>query len=246
MNKITRETKESFDSWAESYDGGILIPLLFRRIQKKIVKITGDYENKNILDVGCGTGNLIMMMHDRNKNNKFTGVDISEKMIDIARDKTRGCENIEFIVGKTGSLPFRRNSFDYVTSSVSFHHWPEHEEALKEIYEMIKPSGKLLIADLTIPLFGGKGTNAVVSSKEMSRMMSNVGLGNIQKFSPSNHGKYGLASAILGIPMALYGISMGNTACSLTAAAMIAGGIVYSIPDWTSQITVGEKISIER
>ncbi|MFH1710909.1 MAG: class I SAM-dependent methyltransferase [Nanoarchaeota archaeon] len=242
MDKNIRETKDSFDNWAESYDAGILTPLLFKRIQRKIVRIVGELENKDVLDVGCGTGSLIIMIYDKNKTNRFTGVDISENMIEAARKKTSGHKNIEFIVGKTGNLPFDRDRFDYVISSVSFHHWPEHEMALKELYDLVKPSGKLLIADLTIPQFGGRGTNAVVSSKEMSQMMSNAGFGNIKRFSPSSHGRYGVVSAVLGIPIAVYGVAMKNPAYCITSAAMIAGGIIYSIPDWTSQITVGEKI----
>ena len=241
ISRVVTDTKKSFADWSHKYDSGILMPLFFRRIHKKVNNLIGDVNGKSVLDVGCGTGEFIAKISDENPEAKITGIDLSEEMLAIARIKNKGRRNIELLIGDSGKLPFDDERFDYVISTVSLHHWPNQKKSVREIYHVLKPRGKVLIADLMVPGIGGKGTNRILPPKRMRELFSDSGFRNIQQYSASDSGKYGLASAALGIPIAIGGLASANLPACAIAAGMIAGGLTYSCPDWTSRITIGEK-----
>lgn len=97
-----------------------------------------------LLDVGCGTAFLIDLLskeHDAN----FYGLDLSDKMIEIA--KSKNIKNVEFVVGKSNELPYEDNAFDIVVCSQSFHHYPYQDEAVDEVYRVLKKGGLYILSD---------------------------------------------------------------------------------------------------
>ena len=116
-----------------------------------------------VLDLGCGTGVLTRMIADRLDSKAAgvsVGIDAAAKMIHVARKK-RGSQNCRFEVMAAEDLSFENQSFDAVVSSLFFHHVPLDlkEEALTESYRVLRPGGRLVIADMHIPTtwMGGIG-----------------------------------------------------------------------------------------
>ena len=97
-----------------------------------------------LLDVPCGTGRCIPLI--LNRNLLYTGVDVSEDMLKISRDKTSSAPNFKLIQADARALPFSDGEFDHLIS-FKFVKWlPNDEvvyEVLKEFRRVVK--GKLLI-----------------------------------------------------------------------------------------------------
>ncbi len=113
-----------------------------------------------VLDVGCGTGEVALLAKTRTKAGKVHGIDPAPEMIAVARSKAaRRKLEIDFRVGVIEALPFPDASMDVVTSSLMMHHLPEDLKVrgLAEVYRVLKPGGRLLVADFmqTIPFHPG-------------------------------------------------------------------------------------------
>jgi ubiquinone/menaquinone biosynthesis C-methylase UbiE len=100
-----------------------------------------------VLDVACGTGEFERLLLDNNPTQRITGVDISEKMLDIAREKYRVYSNVEFHQTSANSLPFASHTFDIAVCANAFHYFEQPLVALSEIKRVVKPNGKLIILD---------------------------------------------------------------------------------------------------
>jgi len=108
-----------------------------------------------VLDLGCGTGVLTRMIADRldsKVGGVSVGIDAAAKMILVA-GKKRGSGNCRFEVMAAEDLSFEDQSFDAVVSSLFFHHVPLDlkEKALSESFRILRPGGRLIIADMHIP-----------------------------------------------------------------------------------------------
>ena len=108
-----------------------------------------------VLDLGCGTGVLTRMIADRldsKSGGVSVGIDAAAKMILVA-GKKRGSGNCRFEVMAAEDLSFEDQSFDVVVSSLFFHHIPLDlkEKTLAESFRILRPGGRLIIADMHIP-----------------------------------------------------------------------------------------------
>ena len=79
-------------------------------------------------------------------------MDLSDEMIRVARNKQ--IEGAEFVVSSADKLPYPDESFDIVTCSQSFHHYPYPEQAIREAKRVLKPGGLYILSDTGI---GGVG-----------------------------------------------------------------------------------------
>jgi ubiquinone/menaquinone biosynthesis C-methylase UbiE len=156
-----------------------------RESYPKIVAEALSQPFKTVLDIGCGTGALLMTIHQRKKDAKLFGVDISEEMIKVAQAKLGNAADLT--VSESEKLPFKNGSFDLVLCTFSFHHHPNPTIVFKEMYRVLSPQGRLVMADplgptplrlvmnMLIP-FMNDGTVHYYSKKEMFRLAESAGL----------------------------------------------------------------------
>lgn len=150
------QTEGRLIRWATHYDLAVNITTLgqARRLRKITVNQALVNPGDSVLDVGCGTGEVTLLAKSRAKAGSVYGIDPAPEMIAVARKKAaRKRLEIDFRVGVIEALPFSDSSMDVVTSSLMMHHLPENLKVrgLAEIYRILKPGGRLLIADFLRP-----------------------------------------------------------------------------------------------
>jgi SAM-dependent methyltransferase len=124
-----------------------------RALRQRTVTLARLQPGDAVLDVGCGTGTLAMEAARRvGRAGRVAGVDPSPEQIARARAKAaRRHVPIEFQIGVIEQLAFPDQTFDVVFSTLMMHHLPESlkRQGLAEIARVLKPGGRLVIADFT-------------------------------------------------------------------------------------------------
>ena len=145
INKILAETEIGYDSIADKFSSTRAFMWRDLGFVKDLMK-PGD----RVLDFGCGNGRLAGFL--QNNYGEYVGVDVSQKLINIARDNNRELSSrVKFlkINSKHSKLPFEDNYFDVIFSIAVFHHFPTKEyrlKAAKELHRVLKPNGKIIVS----------------------------------------------------------------------------------------------------
>ena len=101
-------------------------------------------KNANILDIGCGTGEITSSLHKRFGCNTI-GIDISQKMVEHCRSRYTG-KNLHFEEGNISDLKFQSRKFD-LTLSLSIIEWlVDYEKAIKEVARVLKHNGQWIVS----------------------------------------------------------------------------------------------------
>jgi ubiquinone/menaquinone biosynthesis C-methylase UbiE len=150
------QTEGTLIRWAPYYDLAVNLTTLghARLLRKLTVDNALIRPGDSVLDVGCGTGEVTLLAKTSAREGKVYGIDPAPEMIAVARRKAaRKRLDVDFRVGVIEALPFPDSSIDVVTSSLMMHHLPEELKVrgLAEIYRVLKPGGRLLIADFMRP-----------------------------------------------------------------------------------------------
>lgn len=156
-NEIPAQTEGRLIRWAPYYDIVVNAFTLgqIRRLREMTVTLAQIKAGDSVLDVGCGPGSVTIPAKIRaGLHGKAAGIDPAPEMIAVARRKAarKGLE-IDFRLGVIEALPFPDASFDVATSSLMIHHLPVDLQVrgLAEIYRVLKPGGRILIADFMRP-----------------------------------------------------------------------------------------------
>ncbi len=133
-----KQVKSHFEEEAEIFDELIktLIPYYEDMIESMILALPFHQKEKiNVLDLGCGTGNISLKVKERFPNARITSVDMAKNMIKMAKHKLASYNDIEFIIADVRDLEFV-DEFDAVVSSLALHHL--HHPEKKPYYHRIK------------------------------------------------------------------------------------------------------------
>jgi ubiquinone/menaquinone biosynthesis C-methylase UbiE len=138
--------------WARAYD--LTNGLLGRRRKRLREMFADDLElqaGDRVLDVGCGTGRLAMIFAERvAPTGSVAGIDAADEMIKRAASRARKQDlPVAFEVAFAQRLPFPTATFDAVACMLALHHVAEDDQqaAVQEMYRVLKPDGRLLIAE---------------------------------------------------------------------------------------------------
>ena len=126
------------------------IDILWR---KRAVRLLKNHQPKLILDIATGTGDFAIEALSLNPE-KIIGVDISEGMLSIGREKLikkNLTDKIELISGDSEFLPFEDNFFDAVIVSFGVRNFENLEKGLSDMLRVLKPGGKVVILEFSKP-----------------------------------------------------------------------------------------------
>ena len=146
-NEWKDRARKEFDDWAGEYDKSVLQKYLFAPAHNALLDEVASDGKKRLLDIGCGTGVFAKRATELIDGIHVQGLDISEEMIRVAEEKATDDGRLLFTVGDSEHLPFDDNTFDAVTCSNSFHHYPRPTVVLKEFHRVLAPDGHVMIVD---------------------------------------------------------------------------------------------------
>lgn len=136
------------------YDFFIRLLMPEREMREALMKRIAPSPGMRILDLGCGTGTFGIMLARANPGTEVIGIDPDPDIVRMAeRKKSRPAAGLAFRIAGAQALPFGRDAFDVVVSTLVFHHLPPtvKRAALREAARVLRPGGRLLILDFGRP-----------------------------------------------------------------------------------------------
>lgn len=137
-----------WDFWADKYDRLWVQKYSLGPSRREIIKaltpmIKEDRKYK-LLDMGCGTGQLLRELQEdfKNFNIEYTGVDISPKMIEKCREQDH---KTKYIVSNMDDFEAQQEAFDFIICSHSFPYYPHKSKAIEKFQQLLAKDGVLLL-----------------------------------------------------------------------------------------------------
>jgi len=137
-----------FDAWSVIYDLPLVQRATYRPVHDAVLQTLAARPAVRVLDVGCGTGQLAARIKRERPATDVVGCDFSAGMLSRAAGR---CHQVRWIRGDAGRLPFHDGTFDVVTSTEAFHWFPDQEAVLREVYRVLTPGGRFLLAMVNPP-----------------------------------------------------------------------------------------------
>ncbi len=122
--------------------------------RKKALSYLKEMNPKTLLDVATGTADVAILANKILQPKKITGIDISNGMLELGREKIKKLQlqnKIELLEGDSENINFPDNSFDAATVAFGVRNFANLEKGLKEILRVLKPGGKLVILEFSKP-----------------------------------------------------------------------------------------------
>jgi demethylmenaquinone methyltransferase/2-methoxy-6-polyprenyl-1,4-benzoquinol methylase len=149
------QVAQMFDTISGNYDGlnRVISFGIDVKWRKKVVQLVTETHPKTILDIATGTGDLAILMATT-KADKIIGLDISEGMLAVGRNKIAQknlSDKIEMILADSENMPYPDNTFDAITVAFGVRNFETLEKGLAEILRVLKPNGIFVILETSIP-----------------------------------------------------------------------------------------------
>jgi ubiquinone/menaquinone biosynthesis C-methylase UbiE len=140
---------DHFDEWSSTYDRPLGQRLLFGPVHRRVCDalLEGGAPG-SIVDIGCGTGQLLEVLRRRLPEAELIGIDPSRGMVGVARSRFAAAPRVRIEMAPARDLPLDTGSVEVVTTTLSFHHWDEQGASLREVARVLRPGGRLLLADI--------------------------------------------------------------------------------------------------
>lgn len=160
-----------------------------RNLYQYIIDTLSTLQFFNVLDVGCGTGEILSAIRKLYPNVSLQGIDISQEMLKQAENKK--IDNVKLYLGDAEHLSFENDKFDILICTDSFHHYPKPQRTIDEFYRVLQNNGYLLLADFWKPFpirqlmnifipFSNEGDVKIYSQSEILNFLKHSGFQDIQ------------------------------------------------------------------
>ena len=155
------QVEEMFDSIAPAYDfmnTAMTFGLHKRWLKKALKALKDELDSPRIIDLATGTGEVAFKIAERYPNAEITGVDMSEGMLRIAREKMQKdprksslASRMTFESGDCLDLKYQDKAFDILTIAYGVRNFENLQKGFREFFRILKPGGKCLIIELSRP-----------------------------------------------------------------------------------------------
>jgi ubiquinone/menaquinone biosynthesis C-methylase UbiE len=153
LSEVPEQIRQQFNKLSAKFDGNGLWARYFRYSASRVVEVIRtecqNLEHIRMLDIGCGTGTLLVHLASHHPEGYFLGVDISENMIDQAKRKaaSAGLRNVSFEILDVDNQPLTSGPFDVINCSNCFHHFVNAHRALFSISKSLSENGTFIFVD---------------------------------------------------------------------------------------------------
>lgn len=172
QNQNVFDNEEFFNNYIELRNREINLNALLE--QPAMVKLLPNLEGKSVLDLGCGYGHNCLDFVNKGAK-EVVGVDISEKMLEIARKEAKN-EKIQYFNMSMTEINKLGKKFDVIYSSLAFHYIENFDEFCKIMYSTLNEGGYLLFSQehpIVTATIDGKGHFNYENGKRVSYTFSN-------------------------------------------------------------------------
>ena len=137
--------QQEFNRWAIAGEGPKMeqhhLDITLKTLRRMDVK-AGD----RVLDLGCGSGWATRLLARMvGGEGRVVGLDVSDEMVLQARAASKKFNNVVYVQGSAEQIPEEENSFDKVLSVESFYYYADQDRALRELFRVMAPKGRLFI-----------------------------------------------------------------------------------------------------
>ena len=146
MGNFNEKSRAAYNQIADHYDS-TYDGQFTRRFKDLLAATITLQENCNVLDVACGNGSLLAALNRRAPINGV-GIDIAERMI---KNAAANYPDMEFQVSGCEAMPFQNETMDIIAVCAAYHHFPDVTDFAREAYRVLRPKGRLYIAEVYLP-----------------------------------------------------------------------------------------------
>ena len=145
-----------FARWARWYDSSWSRLIFFEPTYRRIILLLTTecantfHSGARVLDIACGTGEIIHRLAGRYERVDFTGIDLTNEMLQKAKEKNSQLKNVHFKESSADKLSFPDEYFDLIVCTDAFHHFPFPEQTIAEMHRVLKRDGMVLLVDIAV------------------------------------------------------------------------------------------------
>jgi ubiquinone/menaquinone biosynthesis C-methylase UbiE len=147
MTEVLEYVEDVFNEEIVEYKKNFRLNRLLHAEPTQVLTKAELYNGIRILDLGCGTGQLLFTISDLLDDYELRGLDWNQNRIETAQANIENGQNIDFVTGDVSRLPFESTHFDIVTCTNTFVYVEHKGKMLQEVYRVLKPSGRFFLLE---------------------------------------------------------------------------------------------------